>query len=702
MSEPLPSGPADPLLQLALMLHAFDESPVAIALTSVDGRLTHANRAFTRLLGYSVDELAATPFNAITHPDDCAAGARLLAESIAGQLVEGHFQKRYIAKDGRTIWAEVHFSLLRGASGEPLHFVTHIIDLSERRGTERKWPTLLEYAAGAALLPAPKACLDAAAPTGSRLVGGQAAGATRDIRTHERESVVVRARLWVGQHIGKQPVDVVIRPVLQEVLQLVDSDCGALYAFDRTLHWIGGAWLPPTAPGPPLPLLPFAECVSLIDKGIEPLDNKEKYRIFVPVRVDGRVVGVVQAAGKRTAYSNDDRDVLEAVGIAVVEAIGRHRAEQMLQATADRLALASDVARIGVWEVDLATGKVSWDDRMFALVGVDPPQPGREREAWRASLAEAARRKHEAAVRKVMKEGGELHSDITVHTPTGQLRILEVHARLHRGHDGRAGRLVGLNIDVTEHRRGEAELRNHRDHLDELVRARTLELDRSNRELEQFAVVASHDLKAPLRTIETLAGLLSTDHASGLDAEGLELLGHIGATAARMQAMTDSLLAFSRLSTRAQPFEGVDLSKIATQSAADLLSSARSVGGRIEVGPLPWAFGDRVQLQQLVQNLMANGLKFARPGVPPVVRVWGELVGQLTRFSVEDNGIGIPPQHRERVFRMFERLHGAHLYEGSGIGLAICKKVVDRHGGTIRIETPDGPGTRIVIELPVG
>ncbi|MBI5610040.1 MAG: hypothetical protein HY902_14290, partial [Deltaproteobacteria bacterium] len=131
-----------------------------------------------------------------------------------------------------------------------------------------------------------------------------------------------------------------------------------------------------------------------------------------------------------------------------------------------------------------------------------------------------------------------------------------------------------------------------------------------------------------------------------------------------------------------------------------LAATAKLAGGRIEVGSLPQVFGDPTQLRQLLQNLMANGLKFARPGAAPLVTVAGERLPDRWRITVDDNGIGIAPQYRDRVFRMFERLHGAHRYEGSGIGLAICQKVVERHGGHIRAEGRAQPGTRMVVELP--
>lgn len=760
MSEPplpLPTSPD----HSDLAGQVFDASPVAIVLSTVDGRVVRANHAMTALLGYSFQELASLTGPDISHPDDLALTSQAVREVLEGRASEGRFSKRYVTKQGQIVWADVHFALLRDASGTPTHFVTHIVDLSTQRAFERKWYTLFENAADGVFVadgdgfyqdanPAALSLLgvsldelrclrivdiidpadlvahplrlrdlerDGGVTTvrkirrkdgsilhaeiaGRRLPDGTAIGIVRDVGRREREAALVGVRLQIAQLIREQNADSAVAAALRPAVQMVDSDRGALHVFDRGRKVIGQAWLPDWQSQVSPPLLPLASRPTPLELQAHVDEVQGVRRLVVPVAAQDMVSAVIQVAGKPTPYSDEDREYLSAIASAVVDAVTRHRAEQFLQATVDRLALASDAARIGVWEIDLATQQVTWDDHMYALFGVVPPRPGHEHEVWREALSEADRLAHDAKVSDAVARGADLHTDIQVRTPAGEARVLEAHARVLAGPDGQPLRLVGLNIDVTERRRDEAELRKHRDHLDELVRARTLELDRSNRELEQFAMVASHDLKAPLRTIQTLAQLLQDEQAAKLDDEGREMLGHIATAAERMQAMTDSLLAYSRLTTRAQPFEQVDLGALARQVAADLAAVAQQSGGRIEVGALPTVFGDPTQLRQLLQNLMANGLKFARAGVPPQVTVAGERLPDRWRITVDDNGIGIEPQHRDRVFRMFERLHGAHRFEGSGIGLAICQKVVERHGGQIRAESHAQPGTRMVVELP--
>jgi len=230
---------------------------------------------------------------------------------------------------------------------------------------------------------------------------------------------------------------------------------------------------------------------------------------------------------------------------------------------------------------------------------------------------------------------------------------------------------------------------------------RAEELGRSNAELEQFASIASHDLKEPLRKVQTLSELVARKEADNLSDEGRDYLERTGAAGQRMQELIDDLLKFSRVATQGRPFEEVDLATVAEQAASDLEAVIDSLGGSVEVGDLPTVPADPLQMRQLMQNLISNALKFHRDGVPPKVTVTGRADGAIAEIEVSDNGIGFEPRFNTRIFKVFERLHGRGAYPGTGIGLALCRKIVDRHGGSITAESTPGEGSTFKVTLPI-
>jgi signal transduction histidine kinase len=234
----------------------------------------------------------------------------------------------------------------------------------------------------------------------------------------------------------------------------------------------------------------------------------------------------------------------------------------------------------------------------------------------------------------------------------------------------------------------------------EALEQRAEELARSNSELEQFASIASHDLKEPLRKVQTLTELVARKEADRLSDEGRDYLDRTNAAGERMQELIDDLLKFSRVATQGKAFEEVDLHRIAEQAVSDLEGVIEDSGGSVEIGDLPTVAADPFQMRQLLQNLISNGIKFRREGVPPVVRISGRLRGRTAEIEVSDNGIGFEPRFNARIFRVFERLHGRGTYPGTGIGLALCRKIVDRHGGSITAESTPGEGSTFIVSLP--
>ncbi len=242
-------------------------------------------------------------------------------------------------------------------------------------------------------------------------------------------------------------------------------------------------------------------------------------------------------------------------------------------------------------------------------------------------------------------------------------------------------------MDVTDRRRAE-----------EALEQKAQELARSNADLEQFAYAASHDLKEPLRAVSGFIGLLQRHCEGKLDEVAGEYVAHAVEGASRMESLIDGLLAFSRVGMRGGRFETIDSAQALAVALQNLAATIQETGAQVSRDPLPSVHGDAVQLSSLFQNLIGNALKF-RKGEPPRVHVGVERAGRYWHFSVRDNGIGIAPQYFARIFGVFQRLHTRKEYPGTGIGLAICKKIVERHGGRIWVESAPGMGSTFYFSL---
>ena len=228
------------------------------------------------------------------------------------------------------------------------------------------------------------------------------------------------------------------------------------------------------------------------------------------------------------------------------------------------------------------------------------------------------------------------------------------------------------------------------------------ELERSNEALDEFASVASHDLQEPVRKILAFGDLLNASAGPLLDGSPREHLARMLNAAARMRTLISDLLRYSQVTTRVQPLVRTDLARIAREVAADLETSIAESGGVVEIGPLPTIDADPLQMRQLLQNLIGNAIKYRRPDVPPVVRLSCLLpAGPVCSITVSDNGIGFNERQAGKIFGMFVRLHGRSEYAGSGIGLAICRKIVERHQGTITATSTAGQGATFTVALPV-
>jgi light-regulated signal transduction histidine kinase (bacteriophytochrome) len=270
-----------------------------------------------------------------------------------------------------------------------------------------------------------------------------------------------------------------------------------------------------------------------------------------------------------------------------------------------------------------------------------------------------------------------------------------VDAAYHQADADRAMLERSLELSSAELLQANAELRGV---LDTLA-SRSRELERSNAELQQFAYIASHDLQEPLRTVQSYLQLLQRRYGDRLDGDADEFIGFAVEGAQRMRALVTDLLAYARVSSRARPFEPTALPDVVQEVLRSLQAAIEERGAEIAVDPLPTVTADAHQLRQLYQNLVSNALKFNRQQAPRV-HLGAERQGAGWRLWVTDDGIGLDPAYKGKIFEVFKRLYGRDEFEGTGIGLAICKKIVERHGGEIDVDSRPGEGATFWFWLP--
>lgn len=318
------------------------------------------------------------------------------------------------------------------------------------------------------------------------------------------------------------------------------------------------------------------------------------------------------------------------------------------------------------------------------------PQDAVDQE-WPMKELEIARRegRFEEEGWRVRKDGTQFWADVVI-TP-----LFEAN-----------GELVGfakITRDLTERYEASLAMQRANQELD----LKNQELEERNRELQGFASVASHDLQEPLRKINTFSELLEQEYKDAVGENGRMYLDRIRSAATRMSQLINDLLSYTRVSTQPPRLRSVDLNAVIDEVVSDLELSLTETGGRVDVDPLPTIDADPTQMRQLFQNLISNSIKFHRPGVPPVIRITDATPappgGQsdTCRIVVEDNGIGIEEKFLDQIFAPFQRLHARREYPGTGIGLAICKHIVERHGGSISASSVPGEGSTFTIVLPV-
>ena len=358
-----------------------------------------------------------------------------------------------------------------------------------------------------------------------------------------------------------------------------------------------------------------------------------------------------------------------------------------------RLRHAQAVAHVGCWEIDLRTDDVWWSPECYNICGIDPGSgfvPTKENTFDLFILPEYRATLREKGIEAIKRdEPYKLEARIRRHSDR-KIRTIELNGIIEKNNAREPVAILGTVQDITE-----------RKHLETALQQKNRALEISNAELQDFAYAASHDLKEPLRTVSVYLGLLNEDLTATcqLDEDTAEYLEFIQEAAGTMNDLIQDLLVYSRVTTRTSQFETVDTNVVVEEAIKNLRGRIEETGAQITKEGLPTLTSDPVRLGQVFQNLLSNSLKFIKSDEKPVISISALKRNDIWRFSVSDNGIGIDAEFIDTIFRPFYRLHSNEEIAGSGIGLAIVKKIIDRWGGTVWVESEVGQGATFFFTL---
>lgn len=353
-----------------------------------------------------------------------------------------------------------------------------------------------------------------------------------------------------------------------------------------------------------------------------------------------------------------------------------------LKSVDESLNLAQHIAKLGSWEYNIETGKTFCSDELYRIFELSSSTVT---SSTHLPFFDCFHPDDREAIRQLsagsLQNGAPFYRECTITCDSGITKTLLFQANLARNEKGQAIKFYGIAKDITERKKAEQQLE-----------ARNNELQLKNKELEQFAYVTSHDLQEPLRTISSFVEQFQKLYTDKLDERGQKFLRYIVQASERMRTLIKDLLDYSRIGGK-KSIDRVDCNEIVNAVLDDLDSAIKESGAEIKTGKLPVVQGYTTELKQLFQNLIINAIKFRKKEAHPEIQIVSNRVGNGYEFMIKDNGIGIPQEHNERIFIIFQRLHTRTEYEGSGIGLSHCKKIVELHGGRIWVKSDPGEGS---------
>ncbi|HEX9018420.1 MAG TPA: PAS domain S-box protein [Anaerolineaceae bacterium] len=650
----------------------FENASVGISHVGMDGRWLMVNQRLCEITGYTRDALLGMRFQDISHPDDLALDLEQFALLTRGAINGYQMEKRYFHKDGHLVWIHISISLQRDADGAPLYCISVIQDITARKRLEAQDHLLIEIGD---LLAQAQTENEAVVQALERL--GSYLGVDRALLI-EPNNARHTVRFYPDYHLDLPSLEGIYP--LRGVLAAIQDEMAA----GKQVVIEDSATDPHTAGSDASLVSPY----------------KLRAYVFTTLPRDpGWQGALVVAARQPRCWQPAELALLHSVSHLLWPALDKLRlletlrkseadlrqSEITLRESEQNFRQALERSGLVNFHQDLDL-RYTWLHNPLNLYPEVEPLGKTDAELFLPEDAQAITE----LKRQVLRSGQGQHTEIRLHLG-GRLCYFDVVLEPSYDALGAITGLVGSVLDVTARREAE-----------EAIVEYMRKLERSNQDLQDFAFIASHDLQEPLRKVITFGERLKDHDLGNLDAESRDFLARMINATERMRKMIDDLLAYSRVATKAGIFAPVDLAQVAQDVLADLETRIEDSGGSVEVAGLPVIDADALQMHQLLLNLVSNALKFHRPDQPPRVQVSARpLDADLIELRVADNGIGFDTQFLNRIFQPFARLQGRSEYEGSGIGLAICRRIVERHGGSITAESVPGAGSTFIARLPV-
>ena len=654
----------------------FEMPLIGACITSPTKGWLEVNDRLCAILGYSREELVTRTWSELTHPDDLPADVARFESVVRGEIDGYSLEKRFLRKDGTVVPADLAVSCIRTPDGSVDYFVALLQDITERKRVERELQAHRDHL---------EECVtDRTAELNRHRAHLEELVAERTSELEQSRSRLVEAQAVA--HLGSWEWD---------------AERDTLTGSAEFYRLLGV---------PPERLTNLADLFDLIHPG-----DRERTREVTETTAAQGPGGTFQTAYRVLAPDGRCRHI-SARGFVTVDPEGRRtrlvgtclditelrEAEDALRESEDRLSriVAEAPFPIGLYADD---GEIVLVNRAWCRITGYSPGELRTVAEW-AGRAYGPRKDAAQAdiesrfdLRESIREG-----EFAIRTKDGGQRFWDFSsAPVGRLPDGR--RLVTtMAMDVTERKHAEEEVWAYREHLEELVHARTVELENAIRELESFSYSVAHDLCAPLRAMDGYSAVLLEEHADLLDEEGRHYLDRIRKAAGRMGHLIDGLLNLARISRRELVGTPVDLSALSHSVVAELRALEPERDVKVTVADGMTAEGDPRLLRVVLENLIGNALKFTSTRPASVVEVGCEERGGEAVFFVRDNGVGFDMAYAQKLFTPFQRLHGIDEFPGTGIGLATVQRIVVRHGGRIWAESAPGAGTTFTFTLRPG